>query len=272
MTTPSVSRFVHLTDTHIGPLSTHEIRGRNTHETARALVAAINSAPHGATFVAHTGDITADPHDDSTAHAANILSELTLPRMLIPGNHDAPDHVRSLMEGADVEWRQVSEGRMPYVFKVKQHTFVALDAIPSEPYWGARLPQDQIDIVRDLIAQKIPSLTVLIHYPTMPVGVQWIDEKMLLWNGADLHRALKSAEPGVVKGVFSGHVHRPFAIIVDGILYSSSASAFEQFGALPAQAQESFMINEQPGYATVEISDSGTRVAHHRLSGEEQLP
>jgi Icc protein len=258
-------RFSQVTDTHIGPTPEFAINGERTHERARATIEALNRHTGTVDFVMHTGDIVADPNPDSSRHVVDIFAGLKLPARFIPGNHDSAEATRELLVGAPVRWFPATEGRMPYSFELKGHTFLALDALPSEPFWGAVLPKDQLEMVRGLIASGVQSLVVFIHYPVQPVGVQWIDEKMLLWNGDELHAVLRSAPPGIVKGVFSGHVHRPITTLVDGILYSSAASAFNQFLAFPGQTQPDSAPGEQQGYATVEINRTGCSVVHHRF-------
>jgi Icc protein len=266
-------RFAHITDTHISPAQISEVRGRNAHEYTRAAVRAVNHSMQNGDFVVHTGDVTADPGIGAAAPALEILSELRFPLRALPGNHDCPDEIRMLMEkllqrepDPSLCWRRVGEGRMPYVFEVRGHTFVALDAVPAAPYYGGRLPSDQLDIVRTLLSQGVPSLTLFVHYPTLPSGVPWIDEKMLLWNGAELHEVLRAAAPGVVKGVFSGHVHHPMVSIEDGVLYASAPSTLVQFSVFPELRDDSLLSEEQPGYALVDVCENRTRISQQRLN------
>ena len=271
----SFVRFAHISDSHIKPFGDTCLQGRDTHQSARDAVREVNGFLRGADFVMHTGDVTADPGIEAIAPAQEIFAELLFPFRGLPGNHDSPDEIRSLMEAAlarhpdpTLRWHEAKEGRMPYVFEIRGHTFAALDAVPEAPFWGARLPTDQLDLVRTLIAQDVPALTIFIHYPVVSTGVPWIDEKMLLWNGGELHELLRRAPLGVVKGVFTGHVHHPFTSVRDGILYSSTASTFNQFRAFPEDLEAEARPEEQPGYAIVDVTPEGTKVSHQRILKE----
>jgi Icc protein len=255
--------FIQITDTHIGPSTEHKIGDVGSHEQAARLVEHLNGLTFPREFVVHTGDVLSDPNPLSTAAALEIFSKLRTRALFLPGNHDDPQATKELMVDAPVDWIPTSSNRIPFSFEMGGHHFVALDAVRKEPFYGAELPADQLDAVAKLIERGVPSLTVFIHYPTLPVGVPWIDRSMLLWNGADLHAVLRTAKPGVVKAVLSGHVHRPFTVVQDGIAYSSAASGIQQFRAYPEPGDADSMPSQLPGYAVMHLSETRASLSHH---------
>src|ERR1044071_9462260 len=92
-------RFVHITDTHIGPTPEHRVLGQLSFPTLEALVEQINNLPFVPDFVLHTGDITDDASDAAYALARPLLEKIKVPVFYLAGNHDRPEPMQRVLLG-----------------------------------------------------------------------------------------------------------------------------------------------------------------------------
>ena len=130
---PQTVRFIHISDTHLGPDKDFELYGVNTYRAATALVEAINAVPAEASFVVHTGDVAARPDDRAYTLAVEVLSRLALPVYYVNGNHDRASMIRSLLPPEIRSLVPATMDRVSYRFEAGQHVFLVLDACgPAE--------------------------------------------------------------------------------------------------------------------------------------------
>src|SRR5258706_3021164 len=92
-------RFVHITDTHIGPTPDHRVLGQLPYPAVEALVEQINSLPFEPDFVLHTGDVTDDASEADYALARPLLEKIKAPVLYALGNHDRPEPMRQILLG-----------------------------------------------------------------------------------------------------------------------------------------------------------------------------
>src|SRR5579859_4096157 len=94
-------RFVHITDTHIGPTPDYETIGHKSLPALQALVERINTLPFEPDFVLHTGDIVDDGDEASYRLARGVLEKLRAPIYYVLGNHDRPEPMQRVLLGKD---------------------------------------------------------------------------------------------------------------------------------------------------------------------------
>ena len=93
-------RFVHISDTHLGPDADHVRYGRNTYQDAKAMVDFINhDLEFEPDFVLHTGDVINEPDDGASSLAAGLFRTLRFPTYYVLGNHDDRDRMRADLLG-----------------------------------------------------------------------------------------------------------------------------------------------------------------------------
>jgi Icc protein len=259
------SRFLHISDTHLGPDRAHELYGVNTYRAAAALVDALNDVPAEASFVIHTGDIVAHPSEEAYRLAAEVFSRLRLPVYYVSGNHDSSAMIRAFLAQGPSTLQPAGTDRLSYAFDHARHRFLVLDARgPDEIDPHGILGDDQLDLLSRALSDTRGLLTVFLHFPALPVDSLWMDEEMLLLNGGRLHDLLRPAASRV-RGVFYGHVHRGTAVWRDGILYASVGSSFRQFSFWPSSTRVSFDPAPHSCFNLVSISETGVSVRHHSI-------
>lgn len=257
--------FIHISDTHIGPTPQFKLREVDTYSRTERLVRAIETLPFTPSFVIHTGDVVADPDRSSYELAAQLFGRIKVPVRYVAGNHDSSSQLRSALPSAAIERLNEDRDSLSYAFSHGHHRFITLDATVSPPFWGANLSGAQLAFLDAEIAKAPSSLTVFLHYPTISFGVPWIEEKMMLFNGQELHRRLSALPRGTVRGVFSGHVHRSVSVVQDGILYQSGPSSATQFESWPSSTDITFAKTPSPAFSLVTLTESATVVQHHEL-------
>jgi 3',5'-cyclic AMP phosphodiesterase CpdA len=266
-------RFVHLSDTHLVPRPGGEVRGVNTYRRLEALVRAVNALPFAPDFIVHTGDVLDDAEDEPDAAcglAAQVLARLRAPLHLVAGNHDGPELERyfPLPAGATDLGRGSERA---YSFRVKEHAFAILDArMPGSQAALGRLPGAQLQGLERLLEGDFASVTVLVHYPPLGFDSPWIEERMRITNGEEIEARLRAAAARGrrIGGVFCGHVHRDFAAVAGGVLYSAVASPCFHFSGWPTDRDEPVIAPEPLiHFNVVSIGEQGTTVKGYAAEG-----
>ncbi len=226
--------FIHISDTHFGPLETTEIRGSNPFKRNMALVDAINELPFTPDFVVHTGDIVNDPDDRAYHLAEAVLSRLRAPIHFVSGNHDDEAATRRFMTVAPHTQFAGVEKKLAYSFPMGPGVEgVTFDAwVPPEEGPHGFLPQNQVVAFERLLQTTESRFALFLHYPIIPIGSRWIDKHLLVKNGDAVHHFLADYSERIC-GVFFGHIHRGLHLHRDGILYSGVSSPVCQFSAGP---------------------------------------
>lgn len=233
----AVLEVIHISDTHFGPDRSHAIRGANAFRRAEALVEAVNALPFAPDFIVHTGDVANDPDPDAYGLAAGVLSRLKAPVYYATGNHDDVAMMRDALAFGPLEpLVEDAEGRLCYRIAGPagdRVEFFVMDgkAPPSEGPHG-RLSDSQIAAVLGRVTGAKP-VAVFLHYPLTPIGSKWIDEHLLVRDGAEFLRALAAKAGSRLRGVFSGHLHRGLCLHRDGVLQCGVSSPACEFSAGP---------------------------------------
>jgi 3',5'-cyclic AMP phosphodiesterase CpdA len=244
--------FVHITDSHIGPTADYSRHGRIALPHARRMVAIINTLPTRPDFVIHTGDVVTNPDPDAYALAAEVFNEIAVPVYYATGNHDTSRDLHTYMKMGPKQDFQDDPDVLSYAFEVKGERFVVLDGrAPAELDPHGLLSDQQLEVLRREATPDGPPLTIITHFPALPLNSPWMDANMLILNGEEMHRALLPARDRL-RGVFYGHIHQARQTRQDGISYHAAASMLGQFTSWPTDEMVSSDIDAAPGYSFVQ--------------------
>jgi Icc protein len=256
-------RFVHITDTHIGPTPEHRVLGQLSFPTLEALVEQINSLPFEPDFVLHTGDIADDASEAAYALARPLLEKIKVPVFYLVGNHDEPEPMqRVLLDKAP------TAGRYDYYTNIDGVGLAVFDTRgPVDP--AGTLTAEQMDSLRDLCQPKGPPLIIAVHHQPVALDIEWLDHgwdggHMMLDCGDAFLEAISPARDRI-RGVFFGHVHRSCQVFRNGILFCTPPSGCAQILAWPTQQEPVPSPNELPGFNVVTITDSQTIIHQHTI-------
>lgn len=255
-------RFVHISDTHIGPTPDYMLYGVNTHEQATALIEFINNKlVFEPDFVLHTGDVMYDPDEAAAKPAFDILSQLKYPLYVVRGNHDDPDalrtHFGNLPDG---------KGRIRYDFAHNDYHFIVLDTFGREQPAGYLEDEDLAFLATTLDNSTARSVAIVVHHIPTITGNAWLDERMRIMNPDQFFEILLPHR-GRIRGLFFGHIHDFSTHSMHGMLCSSTAATFSQF-VYPEKWDDDVLITEPGGFSLVTLRHDGpTTIIHHLLKG-----
>ena len=197
-----------------------------------------------------------------------LLAELRLPVLAVPGNHDTRHGIRRLFP--DALWADGEHASCvvdlddPEVGPIR---FVGLDSTrPGEP--GAEFDDARERWLVDAIGSAPGRVALALHHPPFTTGIQWMDDSGFV--GLDRLEAVLDAHP--VERIVSGHIHRALCATVSGIPATTGPSTVHHVDLDLAPDAPVSVIVDPPAYALHHITPNGW-VTHQRFyaTGAERI-
>ena len=159
--------FAHISDTHILPDENSILHGGNPNLSAKRLLRKLKQLEKYISFVVHTGDIVADPCEESFRIASEIFDQINVPKYFVNGNHDSAEGLtRHLTFGQHV---RLLPDKLCYSFKIGNFSALVLDGkIEGEKTAQGFIDQSQLDCLRTMLQQE-QHVTIFTHYPPLPL-------------------------------------------------------------------------------------------------------
>jgi 3',5'-cyclic-AMP phosphodiesterase len=263
-----VLRFIHLTDTHIGPTEAFELYGKQPLPILRRVIDEINRLDFPIDFVLHTGDVVDDGSAEAYELYRDAIDELRYPVHHVVGNHD---HVERLqMQVMDID---EPTDRLDYAFEAGGVRFLILDSRGPQDPCGLLQPE-QLDWLRAECTPAGPPLVIAVHHALVPLDTPWLDTPPPNWgdtgrhmytdNAAEVRAALAPARERI-RAVLSGHVHGSFDVMRDGILYSAALSTFAPLRTLPSTIKVDADDTQGGMYRIVTVTDEQIIIRPRRV-------
>ncbi len=255
-------RFVHITDTHIGPTPDYRLHEQRPLATLETLVQRINGLPFQPDFILHNGDVVDTPEESAYELARPVLAKLKAPVYYVMGNHDRPNPMLRVLLG-----KTASVNRFDYFTEIDGLGLAVFDTRgPVDP--AGTLTPEQFAALRALCKPSGPPLIIAIHHQPVQLDSAWLDDPWT--NGlsmpmdcAEAFRQTIAPARDRIRGVFFGHVHRGYQVVQDGILYCSAPSAVIQFQSWPSQPAAIPADDELPGFGVVTVTPTSTIVRQY---------
>ncbi len=236
-----MTRLVQITDTHIQPPGERLYDLVDTAAHLRATVAEINRIRPAPDLVVVTGDLVERADAESYAHFLELIAPLEMPVYVLPGNHDEPEMMASLLAGTP--HFPVTDDTFQYSVEINGFRMLALNSHAG----GSELPELDGDhlawLQRELPRSDAPTV-LAIHHPPMQTGIEFID-----MGGSDWYQGLKDVLSGEhnVRLVICGHCHTDLVGRVAGIpVYMSGAIAHQLVAARDMDIAPAFEPNPVP--------------------------
>lgn len=237
------ARVLHLTDPHLFASEAGELRGTNTLASLRAVIRHIRDSGWQADLVAVTGDIIQDDSREAYERFRDCLAALELPVACIPGNHDIPELMQSVLTSPAFTYCDSHA--------LQDWLIVGIDSCVAGSA-GGRVTAAEVARTRRVISEsgKAHAL-VCLHHPPVHMNSRWLDS-VGLQDGTELLSSL--ADIHQVRGTLSGHVHQDYVARHHGIDVIATPSTCRQF----KPQSELFAVDDRPpAYRRVELFDSG---------------
>jgi len=150
-----------------------------------------------------TGDLVDEGHPDEYAVALEVLGELTIPYLVMPGNHDHRDNFRAAFANHSY---LPAHGPLHYCVDDHPVRIVALDSCQPGFHHGHIDPAGLSWLQSTLEADRQKPTVVVVHHPPFVSGIPYLDEYRCVDSGP-LEALLSSFSN--VEAVLCGDVHRP---------------------------------------------------------------
>lgn len=264
-------RFAIISDTHIGRDETYRFRGIPTARSARTLVDALARLSPPPEFVLHAGDVCGDKEDHAGEEhyrlAREIFSRVRCPIHYVSGNHDETGDLTRVLDMPEVAPLTTNSEKLAYRFECRGREFVVLDARLARRREGV-LDKEQLDALGRILGRCSSPVCVFLHYPVLKLDSTWMDEHMLVTNGAELHALLAGYRERVV-AVFHGHSHHFSTTVCDGIAYVACPSSLFQFELRPDAASSATDLPAPPAFCLVTLEATRFTVKSFALPATE---
>lgn len=255
-------RLLHLSDPHVrrpgDPLS-GRVETLPFFERAVAQVERLVPRPD---LILITGDIVDTLLPEEYALARGVLARLTLPTLVLPGNHDARGPMREVLgeylgEVLGPDCLAYADDRFPL-------RVIALDSVIPMRGEG-RLGEEQLAWLERTLGSGAERPTIVaLHHPPFEVGIGFMDRYGLEDREALLEIVARHRQ---VVGVLAGHVHQTIIRGLGSAVAMTAPSTAHQIPLeLVAEGPEVFNL-EPPGFL---LHDWDGRVlrSHHAYIGD----
>jgi len=261
-----------LTDTHVvADPSLHELYIDNN-QRLRTAVAALNAESPKPELVLLTGDLTNTGTDDEYVVLAELLADLTIPALGIPGNHDTRDGVRA--QFPDLDWADgnhascIVDSSIPGTEGPSGAIrFIGLDSTtPLES--GATFDDERRIWLIDAIHSAPGRVALALHHPPFLTGIEWMDDNGFV-GLAELETVLTDHP---VERILSGHIHRAIITTVAGIPAVTCPSSIHHVDLDLEPGAPISLILDPPSYLLHDIGPTSW-VTHQRYfnTGEPRI-
>jgi 3',5'-cyclic-AMP phosphodiesterase len=192
-----------ITDIHLGfdPDNPTEFNRRRLDQVIRVLTA---MSPQPDLLLA-TGDLVDRGDRDSYRRLRNALSICPFPVWPCMGNHDVRENF-----AAEFPEIPVVDSFVQYEIDAGEVRFLVIDTLEEGRHGGA-FCDARARWLRDRLAEQPDRDTMIVmHHPPVDVGIEWMatqDDEPWVGRFADA-----IAGQAQVKGIISGHLHRPISV------------------------------------------------------------
>jgi Icc protein len=225
-------RILQLTDFHLLADPSTTMMGIDTDQSFLAALEHARRGENDVDLFLLTGDLVQDAHPDAYQRLRGFLSVVAKPCFCLPGNHDDPEMIRSVLVG----------GQLAYTRQILRDDWqiICLDSIiPGHP--GGYLAAHQLDLLESLLSEQAHRHALIsLHHSPVPTGSAWLDT-MMLSNHQAFFALLKRFPQ--VKAVVFGHIHQALDVAYAGIRCLGAPSTCFQF----KPGSEDFGLDFLPG-------------------------
>ena len=199
-----MSGFLHLSDFHLVEDETASSRAFNAKYILKNTVDKILAKKEdfgNLDGVIITGDISDDGSTASYSDAYDILKELNLPLLAIPGNHDLR---KPMMNYFAKDIGIQSSEFFDWVYETSDTLIIGLDTLVEGQNHGMLRSESLNFLIEKLNQPTEKNIILAIHHPPINTGIPFMDE-IGLKNSDELLECLDVANQPI--RILCGHVH-----------------------------------------------------------------
>lgn len=198
-------------------------------------------------FIIQLGDILVNSSDEEYRYLNNLLRDISIPILIVPGNHD-------LLGDPKGEKFQKYTGRpLYYYFDYEDSRFIILNN--SSGKIGKFQMQWLIDVLEK--SDNLKYKFVFMHQPIISPSFFFLFHKA---DPIESKELMKIFERYKVNYVFSGHIHMYYRKEINGVVYIISGIG----GARPYVSSD--LDEGKPHFIILNVSDKGIKEEVVRLN------
>jgi 3',5'-cyclic AMP phosphodiesterase CpdA len=214
-----------------------------------------------------TGDLTDFGRDEEYAHLRSLVTPLTMPLYLMPGNHDDREQLRrSFPEHVYLG----SNGFVQYSVAVGDMQLIALDTVVPGASYGS-LCDRRLKWLADTLDQHCGRpIVIAMHHPPFLTLISHMDQIGLLQGAGELEKLV--AKHTNVERVICGHLHRSIQVRFGGSIAMTAPSPAHQVCLDLSPNAPSAWTLEPPGFILHALSETNLLSSHTIASGPFEGP
>ena len=255
-----------LSDTHICRRGELYKGVSDSNAKLREAIAHLYSLDRRPDLVLLTGDIANDGDTDEYHMALELLSELKIPMLVIPGNHDHRAAFRAAFSDHDY---LPKSGPLHYVVDAQPMRIIGLDTSLEGQHHGAMEPSALSWLANTLQQDSQTPTLVMMHHPPFMSGIPYMDKYRYLEERAlgEIFGACSNIE-----AILCGHVHRAMIRRWAGTVVMACPSTTTEI-ALQLQAEAKPQSFQGPSACMLHLWDASSGlVSHISYSGKYPGP
>lgn len=246
-----------ISDTHVCPPGEKTCGVAPMAQNLAACVDSLNRMPRGPDVVVVSGDLTQTGTGAEVAHAAQILSRLTCPWYVVPGNHDDRDTLWGTLGGGACPSRE--DGFLSFALTGYPVRILGLDStVPGQP-GGALCPVRARWLRARLKEAGGAPVVVVLHHPPLRLGVPETDSDG--FDNADTLGGIVAEFPNIER-LLCGHVHLETHSRWHGSVVTTAPSTGMQLTLDFTQDTPSRFLLSPPGYLLHHWTPGGDLITH----------
>jgi 3',5'-cyclic AMP phosphodiesterase CpdA len=248
--------LLHFTDLHIRPAGRLAYGMVDSNAIARRAFAKAATLGGKIDAIIVTGDVTDNGLPGEYDELRAILSDVTTPVYLIPGNHDRRENLLTYIPGV-----QQSDGFVQYVIDDLPVRIIMLDSVVPFATYGELCPA-RLAWLRATLGEQPERETILaLHHPPFLTGIPQFDATAL--RQIDEFRDIVAASPQV-RRVLCGHIHRYiFGNIAQATCIVGPAIAYPFMLTLDPAIKEGFVL--EPSAFLLHAWSKNTGIMTHEV-------
>jgi len=253
-----------ITDMHVKTQGEMLAPGLDSYAGLAAALGRIGGLDPQPDLLVATGDLTADGKPEEYRALRDLLSSLSMPYLLLPGNHDIRENMREAFP--DQPWE---DGR--FLLSAVDDwpvRFIGLDSVVAGKPHGEICAGRRRWLDGKLAEAPDKPTIVMLHHPPFVTGIAYMDA-MGLNDPAGLGEVI--ARHNQVIRILCGHIHRPVQTLFAGTMASVAPATSFQVGLKLDQSQGILLTKEPPAFQLHRWTPAGGLVSHTAYVEEHGL-